>query len=61
MRNDHLDHENRPRKNSITPDDLKVIRQRRVEEAQERKAYDAVNLHRAAALGQALKRLKDEG
>ncbi|WP_281302233.1 MULTISPECIES: hypothetical protein [unclassified Iodidimonas] len=61
MKNDHLDHENRPRKNGVTSDDLKVIHQRRIEEAAERERASEANLHRAVRLGAAMRVLKGEG
>lgn len=61
MKNDHLDHENRPRKNGVTSDDLKVIHQRRIEEAAERERASDANLRRAARLGAAIRALKDGG
>ena len=61
MRNDHLDHENRPRKNGVTSADLKLIHQRRIEEAAERERASDVNLLRAARLGAAMRALKGEG
>lgn len=60
MKNDHLDHENRPRKNGVTIDDLKQIHQRRIEEAAERGRASEANLHRAERLGAALRVLKGE-
>lgn len=60
MKNLHLDHENRPRKYGVTPDDLKDMQQRRIEAAERRQAEDAGNDRRAAALGQALRVLKGE-
>lgn len=61
MKNDHLDHENRPRKNGVTSADLKLIHLRRIEEAKERQAHADANLRRAARLGEALRVLKGEG
>ncbi|WP_281302215.1 MULTISPECIES: hypothetical protein [unclassified Iodidimonas] len=60
MRNDHLDHENRPRKIGVLSDDLRVIQQRRIEEAAERQAHADANLRRAVRLGEAMRALKDE-
>lgn len=61
MKSDGLDHDNRPRKNGVTSADLKLIQQRRIEEAAERERASEANLHRAARLGEALRVLKGEG
>jgi hypothetical protein len=55
MKNDPLDHENRPRKHGVTAADMEALRQRHVEEAEQRQRASDLNLLRAAALGQALK------
>lgn len=52
MKNDGLDYENRPRKNGVTSADLKLIHQRRIEEAAERESASEANLHRAVRLAQ---------
>lgn len=61
MKNDGLDHENRPRKNGVTSADLKLIHQRRIEEAAERERASEANLHCAVRLGAAMRVLKGEG
>ncbi len=55
MKSDNLDHENRPIKYGVTPDELQQIQQRRVEAHAEQQAADTLNLARAVKLGQALK------
>jgi hypothetical protein len=55
MKNDNLDHENRPIKYGITPDDLKLLHQRRIEEAALRQAASDQNLLRAVQLGKKLR------
>lgn len=60
MKNDGLDYANRPRTNGVTPDDLKLIHQRRIEEAEARQAHADANLRRAARLGEAIRVLKGE-
>lgn len=55
MKNDHLDHHNRPIKYGVKPADMEALRQRHFENAQERQATSDLNLLRAVALGQALK------
>lgn len=59
MKNDNLDHENRPVKYGITPDELRQIQQRRIEQHEHQQAADALNLRRAAKLGDKLKKLTD--
>ncbi|WP_288919763.1 hypothetical protein [uncultured Ottowia sp.] len=54
MKNDNLDHENRPVKYGITPDDLQQMQQRRIEAHAARETSDALNLLRAVKLGAAL-------
>lgn len=61
MKSDGLDHDNRPRKNGVTSDDLKLMHQRRIEEAAERERASDANLRRAARLGEAMRVLKGEG
>ncbi len=60
MRNDHLDHRNRARPNSITPDELKLIQQHRVDDAALREKLADHNIAVAMRLGAALKVLKGE-
>lgn len=55
MKNDHLDHANRPLKHGVTSADMEALRQRHVETAEQRQRSSDVNLLRAAALGQTLK------
>lgn len=55
MKSDNLDHENRPIKYGVTPDELQQIQQRRIEAHAEQQAADTLNLARAVKLGQALK------
>lgn len=55
MKNDHLDHANRPLKHGVTTADMEALRQRHVEQAEQRQRTSDVNLLRAAALGQVLK------
>lgn len=50
------DWENRPLKYGVTPAEMEALRQRYVEVAEERKAASDLNLLRALALGQALKK-----
>lgn len=60
MKNLHTDpRENAPVKHTVTPDDLQQIQQRRIEQHEQRQAADTLNLHRAAKLGKALKKLGD--
>jgi hypothetical protein len=57
MKNDHhLDYHNRPIKYGVTPADMEALRQRHFEKAQDRQTASDLNLLRAIALGQALKR-----
>lgn len=56
MKNDNLDHENRPVKYSVTPGDLQQMHQRRIEQHEHQQAADALNLSRAAKLGAALRK-----
>jgi len=60
VKNDHADHENRGRPNSITPDELKIIHAHRVEAAMARQAEADRNLAAALRVGAAL-RAQDEG
>lgn len=55
MKSDNLDHENRPIKYGVTPDELRQIQQRRIEAHAEQQTADTLNLARAVKLGQALK------
>ncbi|UQN68572.1 hypothetical protein L0Z11_12895 [Burkholderia multivorans] len=55
MRSDNLDHENRPIKYGVTPDELRQIQQRRIEAHEQQQTADTLNLARAVKLGQALK------
>lgn len=60
MKNMHTDQrENAPVKHTVTPSDLQQMQQRRIEQHQHREAADALNLHRAAKLGDKLKKLTD--
>lgn len=59
MKNDNLDHENRPVKYGITPSDLQQIQQRRIEAHAARETSDALNLLRAVKLGAALRESQD--
>lgn len=59
MKNDNLDHENRPVKYGITPDELRQIQQRRIEAHADRETAAALNLLRAFKLGEALRELKE--
>ena len=59
MKNDNLDHENCPVKNSPTPDDLQHIHQHRIEAQADRQTMSDLNLLRAVKLGQALRELKE--
>lgn len=56
MKKLHLDHENCPIKYGVTPADMEALRQRHFEKAQDQQASNNLNLLRAIALGQALKR-----
>jgi hypothetical protein len=56
MKNQHLDHENRPIKYGVTTADMEALRQRHFENVHDRQAASGLNLLRAIALGQALKR-----
>lgn len=58
MKSDNLDHENRPIKYGVTPDELRQIQQRRIEAHEQRQAVDTLNLARAVKLGKTLKRHK---
>jgi len=58
MKNDHLDHENRPIKYGVTPAELKLVHQRRVEAAALRQAESDLNLLRAVKLGAELRKLR---
>lgn len=60
MRNDNLDQENRPVKYSVTPDDLRQMQQRRIEQHEQQQAASALNLARAAKLGAALRKLNGD-
>ena len=59
MKNDNLDHENCPVKNSPTPDDLQQMQQRRIEAHAARETSDALNLLRAFKLGEALRESRE--
>ncbi|NMG05063.1 hypothetical protein [Azoarcus taiwanensis] len=60
MKNLHTDpRENAPVKHTVTPSDLQQIQQRRIEQHEHQQAADALNLHRAAKLGDKLKKLTD--
>lgn len=59
MKNDNLDHENRPVQYGITPDELRQIQQRRIEAHAARETNDALNLLRAVKLGAALRESQD--
>ncbi len=59
MKNDNLDHENRPVKYGITPDELRQIQQRCIEAHAARETSDALNLLRAFKLGKALHESQD--
>ena len=59
MKNDNLDHENRPVKYGITPDDLQQIQQRRIEAHAARETSDGLNLLRAFKLGEALRESRE--
>lgn len=59
MKNDNLDHENRPVKYGVTPGDLRQMQQRRIEQHEHQQAADTLNLQRAAKLGDKLKKLTD--
>lgn len=59
MKSDNLDHENRPIKYGVTPDELRQIQQRRIEAHAEQQAADTLNLARAVTLGQALKQREE--
>lgn len=56
MTDDNLDKENAPVKHTVTPDDLKQMQQRRIEQHEHQQAADTLNVARAVKLGQALKR-----
>lgn len=56
MKNLHLDHENRPRKYRVTPADMEALRQRHFEAGEKRQIEADLNLLRAIALGQSMKR-----
>jgi len=56
MKNDHLDHHNRPIKYGVTSADMEALRQRHFENTQDRQTASDLNLLRAIAFGQALKR-----
>jgi len=57
MKNDHLDYHNRPVTYGVTSADMEALRQRHFENAQDRQTASDLNLLRAIALGQALKRV----
>ena len=59
MKNDNLDHENRPVKYGITPEELRQIQQRRIEVHAARETSDALNLLRVVKLGAALRESQD--
>ncbi|HCT4711346.1 TPA: hypothetical protein OTY26_000903 [Pseudomonas aeruginosa] len=59
MKNDNLDHENRPVKYGITPDELRLIQQRRIEAHADRETSEALNLLRAVKLGAALRESRE--
>lgn len=59
MKNDNLDHENRPVKYGITPDELRQIQQRRIEAHAERQTMSDLNLLRAFKLGAALRESRE--
>jgi hypothetical protein len=59
MKNDNLDHENRPVKYGITPDELRQIQQRRIEAHAERQTMSNLNLIRAFKLGEALRESRE--
>ena len=59
MKSDNLDHENRPIKYGVTPDELKLIHQRRIEAHADRQTMSDLNLLRAVKLGEALRELKE--
>ncbi|HIE0201649.1 hypothetical protein [Pseudomonas aeruginosa] len=59
MKNDNLDHENRPVKYGITPDELRLIQQRRIEAHADRETNEALNLLRAVKLGEALREARE--
>jgi hypothetical protein len=59
MKNDNPDHENRPVKYGITPDELRQIQQRRIEARAERQTMSDLNLLRAFKLGAALRESQD--
>ncbi len=60
LTNDHADHHNRGRPNSILPDEKVILHQRHVEAAELRQAMATANLVAALRLGAALKQRKDE-
>ncbi len=59
MKNDNLDHENCPVKNSPTPDDLQQMHQRRIEAHAERQTMSDLTLLRVFKLGEALREMKE--
>ena len=59
MKNDNLDHENCPVKNSPTPDDLQQMHQRRIEAHAERQTMSDLNLLRVFQLGEALREMQE--
>lgn len=60
MKNLHTDpRENAPVKYGITPDELRQIQQRRIEAHAARETSDALNLLRAAKLGEALRESRE--
>ena len=60
MRNLNTDpRENAPVKHTVTPDDLQQIQQRRIEAHAARETSDALNLLRAAKLGEALRESRE--
>lgn len=59
MKNDNLDKENAPVKNTVTPSDLQQMQQRRIEAHAARETSDALNLLRAVKLGEALRESRE--
>ena len=60
MRNLNTDpRENAPVKNTVTPDDLQQMQQRRIEAHAARETCDALNLLRAVKLGEALRESRE--
>ena len=56
MQNNGEDRHNAPVKNSLTPDEWDRVRQRNVEQAEDRRLASDLNLLAAVKLGQALSR-----